>query len=49
MDWDEFEERGAERRAKRSIYPRRADRLTVAIGAAIGGLVILWIVWGVTA
>lgn len=49
MDWDEFEERGAERRRKRTIYPKRSDRLSVAVGAGIGFLVILWIVWGVAA
>ncbi len=48
MDWDEFEQRGAERRRNRSIYPKRSDRLSVAVGAGIGFLVILWIVWGVT-
>jgi len=48
MDWDEFEERGAERRRKRTIYPKRSDRLSVAVGVGIGFLVILWIVWGVT-
>ena len=48
MDWDEFEERGEERR-KRRDFPPKMDPFTLVIGGALAFLVILWAVWGVMA
>jgi hypothetical protein len=45
VEWDEFEKRGAERRENRRDY-KRTDRVSVALGALLFGLIIFWVVWG---
>lgn len=47
MDIEEYERRGAERRANRTVYPRRPDRVTLAVGALLAGFVVVAVVWGV--
>ena len=45
VDWDEFEERGRERREGRRDYPPKHDWVSVAIGAVIFAFIILVVVW----
>jgi hypothetical protein len=44
VDWDEFERRGEERRERRDY--KRTDRVSVALGALLFGLIVFWVVWG---
>lgn len=45
MDWDEFVRRGEERRERRD-FPPKMDRVTLALSVVLGGLLVLFVVWG---